>query len=300
MKRLGKIAACIAAGLALNASLNAASPFHKPLPRPDASPPSAATPPPASFIDTNNPYSVIAARDIFGLVAPAPVDTNALIDASLPKITPEGIMGIFGDLSVLFKVSPSKPGPKTDDEYYTLSEGQRQDNIEVVKIDDKKGIVTFNNNGTKQDLPLADATTGGSTGSSGPGGMNSGAIPGRQAGGGPGSFGGPNGPGGFTRFGANSGGDNGGTPETSPAFGGGQQPAADDTGGGMNFGSAVNTSRNYQPTQDNPPASPEEQIILMEANRMEAQKSGSPQQFLIPPTPLTKFNTSDGSEPQAP
>jgi hypothetical protein len=70
------------------------------------------------------------------------------------KITPNGIMSIFGQLQVLFKVA-GKPGGK--DAFYTLGEGQRQDDIEVTKINETKGIVTFNNHGIVQELPLAAA-----------------------------------------------------------------------------------------------------------------------------------------------
>jgi hypothetical protein len=65
--------------------------------------------------------------------------------------------------------------------------------------------------------------------------------------------------------------------------------------GGTDFGNSANPNGNYQPTKDNPPASLESQIIMMEYNRAQAQKEGSPQAFLIPPTPLTQFNTPDGS-----
>ena len=54
----------------------------------------------------------------------------------------------------MIKVAPpAKPGPPAKDEMYILSEGQRQDDIEVIKIDEKKSLVTFNNHGFTQELP---------------------------------------------------------------------------------------------------------------------------------------------------
>jgi hypothetical protein len=38
-----------------------------------------------------------------------------------------------------------------------MAEKERQDDIEVVKIDDKASMVTFNNHGIEQEIPLANA-----------------------------------------------------------------------------------------------------------------------------------------------
>jgi hypothetical protein len=38
-----------------------------------------------------------------------------------------------------------------------MAEGERQDEIEVVKIDEEKRLITFNNHGTVQELALVDA-----------------------------------------------------------------------------------------------------------------------------------------------
>ena len=88
-----------------------------------------------------------------------PVDTSPVDTTPPPKITPNGIMTIFGQLQVLFKVAnPGKPGKAAGEDDYILSEGERQDDIEVVKIDEKGGMVTFNNHGETQQLPLVAAT----------------------------------------------------------------------------------------------------------------------------------------------
>ena len=272
MNRLGKIAISLAGVLALNTGLRAAglTATNNPLP--------------------GNPYAPIVARNIFGLLPPeAPPDPALEAAKNLPKITPTGIMGVFGNWQVLFKVAgaatakPGQPGQPAKDDFYILSQGQRQDDIEVLKIDEKKGIVTFDNHGTTQELPLAAAsgTGGGPAAPSSPGGMKPGMAPG-----GPG--GGPGGPGGFTRFGAGGGNNNnGGNPNTNPGSNGGPG----DPNASMDNGNSMQ-SRIYQP-----PAStmtPEQTVISIEAQRLQYQQKGSPLANLLPPTPLTKFNTPDG------
>lgn len=108
-----------------------------------------------------NPYASVVARNIFGLNPPPPVDPNPPPVDPPVKITPNGIMSIFGELQVLFKaLKPGPPGKPPVEDDYTLSVGERQDDIEVVKIDEQAGIVTFNNHGTVQDLPLVPAKAG--------------------------------------------------------------------------------------------------------------------------------------------
>jgi len=302
MKRPGNIAVCLAGWMALNASLCAADSLapdaktllHKRVMHAGMQPAAPAAAPAANPLP-DNPYSIIVVRNIFGLIPPAPPpDPNANKEAGLPKITPAGIMGVFGSWQVLFKVSSAQPAAGVKDEFYTLSEGQRQDDIEVVKIDDVKSIVTFDNHGTTQMLPLSDAPSGSSGGSGGGGGPSDGMMPGVSG------AGGGNGPGGFTRFGAGYNGNNGGTPNGTSGFNNSGSDAGNGANGGTDFGNAVSTAGNYQPTKDNPPASLESQILLMEYNRAKAQQEGSPQAFLIPPTPLTQFNTPDGNAPAAP
>jgi hypothetical protein len=239
MKRLGKIAMCLAGGLVLlNTDLYA-----------------------DNRASSNNPYEPIAARNIFGLnppQAPAPVDTTPPA-----TITPNGIMTIFGGTpQVLFKVAvPPRPPEPATDKSYILSEGQRQDDIEVTHIDEKAGIVTFNNHGVVQEIPLVKAppiTT------PTPVVMNSGILggmnPGYAArGAAPGGYGGPGGPEGVNvgRFGNNPG-------QNSNAAG----------YGGNSSGPA------------RPQLSPEEQMIMIAAQHAQAQQAGDPIAKIFPPTEL--------------
>jgi hypothetical protein len=71
-------------------------------------------------------------------------------------------MTIFGRDQALFKAgNMARPGQPSKEEAYVLSEGERQDDIEVVKIDHVDGIITFNNHGTFQELPLVPAKDSG-------------------------------------------------------------------------------------------------------------------------------------------
>jgi hypothetical protein len=269
MKRLGKIAVCLAGSLALNAGLRAddQSPTNSPL--------------------ADNPYAAIVVRNIFGLVPPPPPDDPSKAAAKdLPKITPTGIQSLFGHTKALFKVTGTggKPGQPAKDAYYILSQGQMQDDIEVVKIDGKKNLVTFNNHGITQELPLTSAPSGGGSGAAATGGMgNPGMNPGAAPGGGS--------PGGFTHFGGNGyGGNSGGAGGGNP----GNNNPGSGPNGGMNFGANNMQGRIYQP-----PAStmtPEQTAIVIETKRAELMNSPHPEYppGLLPPTVLTPLNTSGG------
>jgi hypothetical protein len=197
---------------------------------------------------------------MFGLLPLPPPDTNPPappVDPP-PKITPNGIMTIFGKDQALFKVAVKpKPGQPAKDVSYVLAEGEMQDEITVQKIDHVNGIITFDNHGTIQELPLVEAKDAG--GGGGPGG------------------GGGNSMGGFARGGpagdrANmfrqppleSGGMNGGRSSYNnsgvgnPSMGGGNPTG---TGGiSMMGGTSVNANRVYQPVADES-TTPEEAAI---------------------------------------
>jgi hypothetical protein len=131
MNRTGKIALWLAGGLALNAGARA-----------------------DTVASAGNPYTPVVARNIFGL-NPVQAADAAPIDPP-PKITLTGIMSISGKAQVLFKAAgPGKPGQPAKDQFYILSLSQRQDDIEVTRINEKTGLVTFNNHGTVQEIPLA-------------------------------------------------------------------------------------------------------------------------------------------------
>jgi hypothetical protein len=254
MKRVGKIAVCLAGGLALNAGLRA-----------------------ESIASPENPYAPIVVRNVFDLNPPQKVDPPPVAEAAPPpKITPTGIMDIFGHLQVFFKVSdPGKPGQAPKDNSYILSEGQGQDDIEVVKINEKDALVTFNNHGTVQELPLSSQSA--SPAPAAAGNPNIPNIPGFRpnvSGGNP-----LGGPGNVVGSGMNLG---------ATSSGGGN--------GGNNFNGlpAVPGRANYSATQQQQPAmTPEEQVIAMEANRELTKQQVI--QGTMPPLPPTVMTPPDAT-----
>jgi|GEM_PF-1028789 len=285
MKGLGKIAVCIAGGLALNAGLHAANP--------PASPALVAVKAPAgNNPPSDNPYTTIAVRNIFGLNPPPPPGPVDPPDKNLPKITPTGIMGVFGQSQVLFKVAPvAKGGPPPKDEFYILSEGQREDDIEVVKIDERRSLVTFDNHGITQELPLAEAAAsgGGAAGawSGGGGGMN----PGMAAGASGGS------PGSFTQFGGGSGRNSGGAPNGNPGFnrsGLGGPGGANGAVNGMDFNTPVQ-GHVYQPEASGMSADEAQQVLTI--NHVKAILDNS---IAAPVFPPSKYDREAGITPPDP
>ncbi|MGO8742758.1 MAG: hypothetical protein ACLQUR_10225 [Limisphaerales bacterium] len=254
MKRLGKIVVCLVSGLVLNAGARA-----------------------DDRMLSNNPYAPIVVRNIFGLNPPLPADADQPAEPP-PKITPNGIMSIFGQLQVLFKVAgTAKPGQPAKDDSYILSEGQRQEEIEVIHIDEKAGLVTFNNHGTVQELSLVKANAlalntpmpspgraGPNRNLTGPNGENSGRG---RSGGGP-----ADGPGGARNRGPGNGSNNynNGVGNGSPLT------TAPTSAGYSNPQQPQNTPQNT--------LSPEAQFIMMEAQRAQWQQEGNPAAAIIPYT----------------
>ena len=236
---------------------------------------------------TDNPYTPIVARNMFGLV---PIPTNAPVDPALlvppPKITPNGIMTIFGRLQVLFKVAgDAKPGVPAKDESYVLCEGDRQDDIEVQKIDEKAAVITFNNHGVIQELPLVAASAAGAGAASGSAGFGRPQglppLPGVAPGAGGGShlgFGG--------RFGRSQNTPPASTPAPAPS-------AAVPSGLG-------GTSTPASSTTAEAPIPYEQQVILMEANRLNYIQQGDTTAKILPVTDLTPDVTGEGGADASP
>ncbi len=245
-----------------------------------------------------NPYAPVVTRNIFGLNPPPKVDPNAAADATPPpKITPNGITDILGQLQVLFKVaSPAKAGKPAGDDDYILSEGERQDDIEVIKIDEKAGVVTFNNHGETQELPLIAATSTASV----PPARSTGSLVNPAAGfrPPPGGLPGPagnvfNGRGGGAYGGNNSGGagigNNGMNAGGSGGGYGGNNPGGLGNNG-LNIGNpSAPSSSTYNAASQIPPGmTPEQQVLMIEANRLNAQQQGDTEgAAILPITEMT-------------
>lgn len=254
MKHFWIIAVCLVSGLVLNISRGA-----------------------------DNPYAPIAARNIFGLNPPQPKNITTPDPPS--KITLNGVMDIFGTSQALFYVDvPPRPPLPATQKSYILSEGQRQDDIEVTHIDEKKGVVTFNNHGVVQEIPLVKAAP---ITTPTPVVMNSGFAAPAAAPGGYNSYGGG---GTMARFGNRFGqnrntGNNGGNA--------GQNNFGNTGPGGVAGGSTVG--------QAQPQLSPEEQTVLIAAQKAQAKQAGDPTWIIYPPTELDQAaGTVNTAQPGAP
>jgi hypothetical protein len=225
-----------------------------------------------SAAGSSDPYATIVARNIFGLVPVPPPPPPPVPPADPPpKITANGIMNVFGELEALFKVSfPAKGSTPAKDQSYMLSQGQRQDDIEVVKIDEPNGTITFDNNGTTQEIPLVPAGKGSGSGPAASGSPQPGYSPSIP----PGSFG-------------------------RPVPGPGNGPGNNNNNNTYNNTPAGNPQI-YQP----PPSefTPEQNAVLIEANReaaYEQQQKGQTPNIppeMFPTTPLTMPPPTTGNE----
>ncbi|MEI6078123.1 MAG: hypothetical protein WCS94_21260 [Verrucomicrobiota bacterium] len=103
---------------------------------------------------SESPYAQVGARNVFGLNPPAVPAAAIIQPEQLPRITPNGIISIFGNIQTLFKVTDNRPGLPAFEQAYILAEGQREGDVEVIKIDAKNAVITFNNHGTIQTIPI--------------------------------------------------------------------------------------------------------------------------------------------------
>ncbi len=235
-------------------------------------------------VDSSKPYSPIVTRNIFGLLPIPVVDPNAAAAALVdppPKITANGIMTLFGQMQVLFKVAAKPlPGQPAKDVSYVMSIGERQDEIEVVKIDEAAGIITFNNHGTPQEVPLVAASASGPAGPGGAVGNNPGS-PMKPGGPGPGGLGGGNSV--MPGIGGNN-----GAPRANPFAnnnpGASQSPAMGGMGGNTPVGGNTGAPPGVRPENV---LSPEAQILMIEAQRAKWRQQGNPAHNLLPGTPMT-------------
>lgn len=259
MNRLSKIAVCCASGLILNTGLCASY---------GSSP--------------KTPYEPIVARNIFGLNPPKTVAPKAPEPPS--KITPDGIMTIFGTPQVLFKAwMPPHPPKPAKEKSYILSVGQGQDGIEVKHIDEKTGVITFNNHGVVQEIPLVKASP---ITTPTPVVMHRGGPPRAVA------FRGFRPPGGASErhFGNQPGQNNTGNPSGNPN---GNSPGGNyGTTGFGNVGSTTGGSAQK-------PLTPEEQMVMIAAEKAHLKETGNPTWRIYPPTSLDQdagtVNSSSGT-----
>ena len=100
--------------------------------------------------DNGNPYRVIIERNVFDLKGPPPPVSIVPTNAPPPNVKLTGISSILGKKQALFMVQklgiPGK-SPNTDVPYI-ITEGERQDTVEVLEINEKAATVKIKNDGT--------------------------------------------------------------------------------------------------------------------------------------------------------
>ena len=214
------------------------------------------------------PYQSFVERNVFGLKPPPPPAKPPEVPVNVPKITLTGITTILGSKQAMMLVPvPAKPPVPAKEESYILKEGQRDGDIEVLAIDEKAGTVKvknhgavqtldFENNGAK--LPTATPLPAVATPNPMIGQAANRAIPT---------------PVGFTfnsalRSGANV-----------TSAGQGAQPGN---------ASGASASVNAAATQPRVTMTPDQQAVIIEAQRAEMIERGDPTAKIMPPTEFTK------------
>lgn len=105
-------------------------------------------------ITADNRYDTIVDRNIFRLNPPPPPPSTATNDPVLErKVDLSGISNVGGHKKAWFVVAP-KAGSKDLPLYLNLSEGERQDFLEVVSIAEEEGEVKILNSGNSMVLSL--------------------------------------------------------------------------------------------------------------------------------------------------
>ncbi|HZM03929.1 MAG TPA: hypothetical protein VFC44_13035 [Candidatus Saccharimonadales bacterium] len=106
--------------------------------------------------DPANPYFVISERNVFHLnpIPPPPEPEKPKQD--LPVIKISGFVKVGNSSKALF--SSTSKDKKDLPIYYSLSEGEKQGFLELVKIDRDKGEAEIINSGVKMTLNLKDDT----------------------------------------------------------------------------------------------------------------------------------------------
>jgi hypothetical protein len=100
-------------------------------------------------------YQKIAERNMFGLRETPEIAQPAKTEVApaLPKIFLTGITTLGGYKRALLAVQyPAKPGQPAKEDYLMLTEGQREESIEVLSVDENARVVRVNNSGTEMSL----------------------------------------------------------------------------------------------------------------------------------------------------
>lgn len=264
MKHGEKVALCLVGGLALYPGAQAVT------------------------TDTSaNPYLGIVDRNVFALKpAPPPPPPPGPPEAPPQKIVLTGIVNAFNKKQVFFKTPMSaKPGEAPKETSFMLSEGERAGEIEVLEINEKAGTIRVKNHNLEQSLSLKNDGMK-PTGAAGGGAAGLPAVPGLGV---PGV--------GVPGMGAGRGGVAAPSLTPVPTLGGSgaasiQRPlrATPQPGLGVPQGygaPAVSAPSGAKLPDPQQAMTPEEQIVLMEINRVRTKEAVA--RGDMPPLPETPF-----------
>lgn len=221
----------------------------------------------AAIAGTENPYQGIVDRNVFGLRPPPPPPSNEPPKPPIPAINLQGITTILGKKMAFMSIQlppkagePAKPGPTS----FTLSEGERDGDIEVVSIDEVAGTVKVNDFGTITNVTFGKLpSTPAPAMAGGPGGIPSPNPIVAPVSGGQRSI--PGLPARTLRLGNNQAGMNSGV---NPGLVNGQANPS------VGLGQQNSYQQQSTPTAaEEPSRSPEENVLLYEANRIKNEEA---------------------------
>jgi len=254
-----------------------------------------------------NPYGAIVMRNVFGLSdAPVVNPTPTNVDLPPPNVTLIGLSTLEKVPQAIVVVKPPQvPGhPPPAEETYIMNQGERRGSLELVRINMKMGTAKIKLDGAESTLSMRTN------------------APMHAAAGAPGALGGaPARPtAGYTPPAAG-----GYTPPPAAGYTPPSQPGLASSGqGGYYSGGSPNTANpeatrgigiNGDPngaiparpvrTDQAPALSPEEQTLLIEAQRQDAIQRGDSMAIILPPTEMSPpgFGGADeqqGQNPNAP
>jgi hypothetical protein len=236
---------------------------------------------PAHAVTSTGPYTGIVDRNVFGLKPPTPVAPPTAPEPPPGNITLTGITTILGNKRALLKVStPPRPPEPAKDENLMLTEGQRDGAVEVLEINEKAGSVKVNNGGQIATLTFDKNGAKAVSAAPGPGGIP--AIPAPNAGG-------------LHPSVANN---NAAMPRTIPTRNMRTENASASQASSEGIPRmAEAASKIFERQAQN--VTPEEQTIMIEAQRMQLQQQGKHEDAnMFPITDVTPAPQSD--EPSSP
>jgi hypothetical protein len=108
---------------------------------------------PTAANPSGNPYQSIVERNVFGLKEPPPPAPTEPVKPPPPKITLTGIITMGGKRALLSTPPvPARTAAEARAQYFTLAEGQRDGELEVLEINERARTVKVSYGGTVETL----------------------------------------------------------------------------------------------------------------------------------------------------